>query len=219
MMSRLELKQIKFKVYKFFQCKKCGEENCKLCKPLQMPKEEFANVKHLPDPMSISLIWTVFVTGTTFYTVQHYNVHNSNLNERERERERERDRERERESNREREIEGEREREREREREGERGGGGREREREEGIGIERGRHGEGDREREVGGGGEGAREREGRREEGRDIERGKGQRVGEGAQTSALHQCSSCGFCRSASTRSRSSHNSFFRPAATGVCW
>ena len=34
----------------FFSIKKCGEETCEVCKPLRMPKEEFANIKHLPDP-------------------------------------------------------------------------------------------------------------------------------------------------------------------------
>ena len=35
----------------FFSIKKCGEEGCKMCKPVRMPKDEFQKIKHLPDPM------------------------------------------------------------------------------------------------------------------------------------------------------------------------
>jgi len=34
-----------------FSIKKCGKNDCKICKPLRMPEEEFQSLCHLPDPM------------------------------------------------------------------------------------------------------------------------------------------------------------------------
>ena len=36
----------------FFSIKKCGEEQCEICEPPRMPKEECKKLKHLPDPMN-----------------------------------------------------------------------------------------------------------------------------------------------------------------------
>ena len=36
----------------FFSIKKCGEDHCKICKPPQIPKEQFQKLKHFPDPMN-----------------------------------------------------------------------------------------------------------------------------------------------------------------------
>ena len=35
----------------FFSIKKCGKDDCTICKPLRMSKERFKEVKHLPDPL------------------------------------------------------------------------------------------------------------------------------------------------------------------------
>ena len=35
----------------FFSIKKCGKDDCEVCKPVWMFEEEFAKLKHLPDPV------------------------------------------------------------------------------------------------------------------------------------------------------------------------
>ena len=34
-----------------FLYQKCGEEGCIICKPVHTPKDEYKEIKHLPDPM------------------------------------------------------------------------------------------------------------------------------------------------------------------------
>ena len=35
----------------FFSIKKCGKDGCDMCKPVRMSEEDFAKLKHMPDPM------------------------------------------------------------------------------------------------------------------------------------------------------------------------
>ena len=35
----------------FFEVKKCGKDDCSLCLPVRLPKEEFEKIKPFPDPM------------------------------------------------------------------------------------------------------------------------------------------------------------------------
>ena len=35
----------------FFEIMKCGEDDCTICSPVQLPFEEFAKIKSFPDPM------------------------------------------------------------------------------------------------------------------------------------------------------------------------